>query len=629
MCGIVGAWGFDHARMDAALRLIFHRGPDDLGVLHDGDLCLGMRRLSIIDVAGSNQPIFNEDGSVGIVFNGELYNYHELQRSLVAKGHTLRTAGDTEMIVHLYEEYGPACVHLLRGMFAFAIWDRTRQTLFLARDRLGIKPLYYHWDGQRLAFASEIKALRVWEGVGRRIDTVALEHYLAYRYVPGPRTMYQGILKLQPGHTLLLHDGALRIDQYWAPVVESAYAELTEQDAAHELYRLLDEAVSQHMVADVPLGALLSSGIDSASVVALMSQHSMRPVQTFTVGFGFGQAQDGTSYDETQGARAVAAYFGADHHEVRVGAAAADLLPKLMWHFDEPVADPAALPTFLISRFARRSVTVALSGEGADELLGGYPRYYWATRAQRLQEVLPTGLATALTRGLEGVIRAPERRRRLRLLLGPATAAQRHVAWTGGLAAAGAALLPDCAGEPPPQHAYLGTGKKLHDPMRTDMATWLVDDVLMKADKMSMAASLELRVPFLDHRLVEFVTSLPEAFKRPMPTTKPLLRRAMRPLLPAAVLQTRKNAFRVPIAEWLRGELRGMVQERVLDVNAAGDHGLFDRVAVRGLWQEHQTQRQDHALGLWSLLCFEVWYDAVFRRPEHQELDGPLWQEAL
>ncbi len=624
MCGIVGFHGFERPLVRDALAQLVHRGPDDDGVYADGPICLGMRRLSIIDVAGSQQPIFNEDRSLAIVFNGEIYNYQELQRSLAAKGHSFRTHGDTEMIVHLYEEYGPACVHLLRGMFAFAIWNTRDGSLFLARDRLGIKPLYYHWDGRRLAFASEIKALRVVPGIGRALDPGAIDGYLAYRYVPGPRTMYQDILKLQPGHTLILRDGELNVARYWAPALGNAYAELSRDEAAHEIYRLLDEAVRLHMIADVPLGVLLSSGIDSASLLGLMSQHSTRPVQAFTVGFNYAHTQDGGDYDETAQARAIAAHFGADYHEIHVTSSVVDLLPKLMWHFDQPVADPAALPTFQISEFARRSVTVALSGEGADELLGGYPRYYWATHAQRLQNILPPVLSRALVGAAAGLpfARSPERQRQLRLLLEPQSPVARHVAWTRGAGAAQrAALLSVRSPEPLAYGRYIGAGTSVHDLMRADLAVWLVDDVLTKADRMSMAASLELRVPFLDHRIVEFATALPEAFKQPFPRTKPLLRQAMRPLLPESVLGTRKRAFSVPIAEWLRGDLRAMAADQLL--SPAHDHGLFDRAQIRHLWDEHLSASRNHAVVLWTLLCFETWYDEVFLRPERIDFRLP------
>jgi len=634
LCGIVGFHGFERPTVQEALTRIVHRGPDDDGVFVDGPVCLGMRRLSIIDVVGSKQPIFNEDGALAIVFNGEIYNFQELRRSLVDKGHHFKTEGDTEMIVHLFEEYGTACVRLLRGMFTFAIWNRRDQSLFVARDRIGIKPLYYAWDGRRLAFASEIKALRVVPGIGREIDPAAVGQYLAYRYVPGPRTMYRDIVKLQPGHTLTLRDGELNVAQYWAPTLGNAYVELTRDEAAGELYRLLDESVKLHMIADVPLGVLLSSGIDSAAMLGLMSRHSARPVQTFTVGFDYARAHDGVDYDETVPARAIAAHFGADHHEVHVDASVAELLPRLMWHFDEPVADPAALPTFQISEFARRSVTVALSGEGADELLGGYPRYYWATNAQRLQNVLPATLARGLVAAQAAVVRSSARRQQLRLLLEPMSPAARHVAWTkGATSSQRAALLRTPATEPLAYDALLDAGTSVHDMMRADLHAWLVDEILMKADKMSMAASLELRVPFLDHHIVEFATALPESLKLPFPQTKPLLRRAMRPLLPESALRRRKHAFSVPIAEWLRcGGLREVAAGRLLD--PAHEHGLFDRAAVRRLWDEHQSGRQDHAVVLWTLLCFETWYDEVFLRPERADFDctathaAPLLREA-
>jgi asparagine synthase (glutamine-hydrolysing) len=616
MCGIAGFLGFDTSYLEQALALLTHRGPDDRGRLASGPLEMGMTRLSVIDVGGSKQPIFNEDGSLALIFNGEIYNYQELHDRLGRAGHRLQTDGDTETIVHLYEEYGPACVHMLRGMFAFAIWDRPRQSLLLARDRLGIKPLYYSWDGQHLAFASEIKALRVCPSIGRAIDPVALEHYLGCQYVPGPRTMYAGIFKLQPGHYLHVRQGQCTVKQYWAPVIEPAVKDWSRHDMAGELYRLLSSAVRSHMVADVPLGGLLSGGIDSATIVGLMATYSSRRVQTFTVGFNSASGKAGAWADETEQARAVAHFFDTDHHHICVDASAASLLPGLMWHFDEPVADPAALPTYLLSRFARNSITVALSGEGADEFLGGYPRYAWATRAQRLQQRVPAPVGSMAYQALRLFVRDPDLRRRIGLIVTPMSPIQRHVAWTGGLTAPQRAdLLAKRRVTELPHADHLGDGLCASDLMRADVATWLVDDVLMKSDKMSMAASLELRVPFLDHPLVEFVTSLPEALKQPAPQTKPLLREAMKPLLPPAALHARKRAFHVPVADWLRTDLASLALERLVSPPAASDHGLFDRSAVWRLWTAHRSGREDHAAILWSLLCFEIWYQEVFLQP--------------
>jgi asparagine synthase (glutamine-hydrolysing) len=553
---------------------------------------------------------------MAVIFNGEIYNYQALRDLLRRAGHHLRTSGDTETIVHLYEEYGPACVHVLRGMFAFALWDLQRQTLFIARDRLGIKPLYYSWDGTRLAFASEIKALRVCPALGRSLDPVALDQYLACQYVPGPRTMYEGIAKLQPGHSLLARPGACTVERYWSPVIASPAKHASRQEMAHELYRLLDDAVKCHLVADVPLGGLLSGGIDSASIVGLMAAHSSRRVRTFTVGFANAGSSGSRRLDETAPARAVAAFFDTEHEQIQVDATAVDLLPGMMWHCDEPVADPAVLPTYLISRFARNSITVALSGEGADEFLGGYPRYTWATRAQRVQALLPAPLPALTYQALCLIARDPARRRRLALLLAPMSPVERHIAWTGGLSATGRAGILDKQAVADLPHAwYLGPGIQVSDLMRADVATWLADDVLMKSDKMSMAAGLELRVPFLDHPLVEFVASLPESLKQPVPQTKPLLRHAMQPLLPPAALHARKHAFHVPVAAWLRRDLTSLAIDRLLSPSGSAEHGLFDRAFIRRLWTTHSAGRADHATVLWTLLCFEIWYQEVFLQP--------------
>ncbi len=615
LCGIVGTYNRQELDLRAALRLIAHRGPDDEGTYGDGPVQLGMRRLNIIDLAGSRQPLSNEDGSVVIVFNGEIYNYQELRASLRARGHTLRTDGDTETIVHLYEEYGPACVHLLRGMFAFIIWDRRRDRLFAARDRMGKKPLYYHWDEGKLALASEIKSLRLIPGVGRAIDPTALALYLAHRYVPGPRTIYEGVSCLPAGHTLTLEGGRLQVERYWETVMADAYDMDTLEEAADGLSRLLDESVRLRMIADVPLGALLSGGIDSAAIVALMARHSPRPVQTFTVGFEGARRDDGWGYDETKDARALASYFGTDHHELHVSADAVGLLPRLMWHFDEPVADPAALPTFLISEFARRSVTVALSGEGADELLGGYPRYAWASRAQRAGAFVPPPLARLAVSSLTSSPRLHRLHRPASLMLTPLSPEERYVTWTGGATLAQRlALLTTRTRYESPWAEAAGTGTSIDDLMRADIATWLVDDVLMKVDKMSMAASLELRAPFLDQNIVAYVASLPTRFKKPNPATKPLLRLAMRGVLPEETRRRRKHAFAVPVGEWLRDALAEMAADYLFPASHE-DHGLLDRAVLRALYDDHREGRADHAVVLWTVLCFEVWHREVFLQP--------------
>jgi asparagine synthase (glutamine-hydrolysing) len=574
-----------------------------------------MRRLAIIDLAGSRQPLWNEDRSVLTILNGEVYNYRPLRAFLEKHGHSFGTAGDAETVVHLYEEYGDAGVHLLRGMFAYAVWDRSRRRLLLARDRLGIKPLYYAQAGPTLAFASEVRALLAVPGVARDLDPDALAQYLALQYVPGPATILRGVRKLPPGHCLSWQDGRVEVRPYWDLVFDAGERRLDEATAAEELRGLLEESIALHQVSDVPLGVLLSGGIDSAAVTALLSRVSRR-VKTFTVGFDVGGPRG-----ELAEARAVARHLETEHHEVVMGPGLADALPGIVRMQDEPVGDPAAIPTFYVCRFAARTVKVVLTGEGGDELLGGYPRYGWLRLGERLRGW--PGLTPAagwLLRALPGRARDSRVLLRVSVLAGEAPLQDRHLAWVATMTDDVLRELGGRAGWSATSGAMReilrrgGAADPVHRLMYLDVKTWLADDVLVKTDRMSMAASIEARVPWLDHRLVEFAASLPASVTVQSLGTKALLRRALRRDLPAAVLGRRKRAFLVPLRHWLGGELRQLLHD-TLTSTAARTRGLLRQDAVARLLREQDTGRRDHSRALWTLVCLELWLRNVLDAP--------------
>ena len=618
MCGIFGVKGsldgVPFERMDEAL---VHRGPDSGGLHVDRGhgVAIGIRRLRIIDLATGEQPIHNEDETVWVVFNGEIYNYRELRSLLESKGHRFYTRSDTETIVHLYEEYGAACVQLLRGMFGFALWDVQRRRLLLARDRLGVKPLYY-WQGTgQLVFASEIKAILEHPAVPRAVDREALVSYLALQYVPHPRTMFEGIAKLSPGHVLIADETGVVVERYWAPVFADVPRRLDDGVVAEECERLLQESISLRLVADVPVGALLSGGVDSSLVVALMARASPGRIKTFTVGF-----EEAGDYSELTEARRVAELLGTDHHEeilkpVQVEA----LLPRLIWHLDEPIADQAAIPTYLICGAAAATVRVVLSGEGGDEIFGGYPRYAWFRMASALHDRVPT-LAAGVAAGLQVLTWAPELRRKAELLLGAFSEAERHLQWVGTFRGAdlarvrGPALF-DGAPENPARYRIervleASGADPVHRLMALDLDGWFPDNILAKVDKMSMAHSLEAREPLLDHRLVEMLGTIPSALKVRGLKTKILLKLVAERLLPLAVVHRRKHPFRVPIGPWLRGPLDGLSRELLAPDRLRRD-GYFDAAHVTDLLRAHREGRRDAHRQLWTLLCFQLWH-AIF-----------------
>jgi asparagine synthase (glutamine-hydrolysing) len=636
MCGICGAAytqpGLTLAEdsLKAMMDRLIHRGPDDAGTYRDDHAALGFRRLSIIDVAGGHQPLCNENGSVWTVFNGEIYNFPALRRRLEAKGHTLRSQGDTEVLVHLYEDEGPQMFRLLRGMFALAIWDAPRRTLVLARDRMGQKPLVYRHDGGRLVFASELKALMVLPeaDIPRRLDPVALDHYLSYGYVPHPRTVLAGVCKLPPAHYAVWHDGILAIERYWDPDWNVEHERPFEEDV-EKLRATLGDAVREQMISDVPLGAFLSGGIDSTIIAGLMQRTSSQPVKTFAIGF------PDASYDESRYAELAAQHLGTEHHTFIVEPRAWETLPALAWQFDEPFADSSALPTWYVSRETRSSVTVALTGDAGDELFGGYDRY----RALALTELfhrLPDGprrvLGGTMVRVLPRSARSKSRLRKLERLFEninePAEA--RYQGWMttfdeasrltlysddqlDTLASAASELEDASAADPSALLADAFSAAARRDrvtrAMVADLLTYLPGDLLVKVDLASMAHSLECRGPFLDHRVVELAAAMPLDRKIRLRSgrSKVVLKHAFSDLLPPAIKTRPKMGFGVPISRWFRGELKHELQDVLLDPICM-NRGLFRPEAIRDLIGEHIEGRREHSFRLWALLILELWF---------------------
>ncbi len=597
--------------LEAMARAVVHRGPDGGGAYRDGALGMGMRRLSIIDLETGSQPLANEDGTVWVVFNGEIYNYRELRAELLARGHRFSTASDTEVIVHLYEEMGKRCVRRLRGMFAFAVWDAPRRTLLLARDRLGIKPLYYATTPKGLLFGSELKALLQSPWLSREVDHDGLAAYLRYGYVPDPLTILKGVAKLPPGHTLTVRDGRpAERRRYWEPTAffRDGAAEVDEGEAGEALWQRLTEAVRSHLVSDVPLGAFLSGGVDSTTVVAIMARELGTPVKTFSIGF----REPG--FDEQDYAREVARAFGTEHHELLVEPEDLKVLDDVLAAFDEPFSDSSAIPTYIVSRLARQHVTVALSGDGGDELFAGYDRYLVDQRRHFVGLAGDIGLGSPL-RGLSRLL--PEGmpgKRYLHNLSLP-----RMERYLDAIALfppdrVASLLEPNIGtnGETPFE-PLVRAGAGL-DPLsrlqNLDLQTYLPGDILTKLDRMSMAHSLEARVPLLDHPLVEFACGLPDRLRLRAGETKYLLRRVLKGRVPDIVLTRPKRGFGVPLEIWFSERLPNFFRERLgagtrleeAGLSAAGVRVLLDRYDAR--------HRVDHCGQLWGLLVL----DSALRR---------------
>lgn len=623
MCGITGVVGSlrtDRTTLQAMNDGLAHRGPDGEGFywLPTEAVGLGMRRLAIIDLRSGDQPIFNEDGSVCVVFNGEIYNFPELRADLEARGHRFATHADTEVVVHAYEEYGVDCLDHLWGMFALALWDARTQRLLVARDRLGKKPVVYYVDPATggMAFASELQALFKHPGVPREVDPRAIDDYLTYLYVPSPTTAYRNVNKLPPGHRLIWQAGRVTVERYWEPRF-AAKSRISQADAIDAFGSLFRDAVRRRLMADVPLGAFLSGGMDSSSVVAEMAELSTTPVKTFSIGFGE------RDFDELQYARLVARRFGTDHHEMVVEPHALDVLPTLVRHYGEPYGDSSAIPTYYVAQMTRQHVTVALNGDGGDELLAGYERH-WAARIAARYDAIPSFVRHGLIRPLIPLVPEPRQRRSLvRRAKRFMTAAHlpvldRYLHWVGAYTPAQKAAL--YTAEFREQLAGNDAGRWLRETLsreprldavdavlRADLLMYLPEDLLAKVDIATMANSLEARSPLLDHRLVELCASLPSDYKLHGRTSKWLLRQVMRDRLPADILHRPKMGFGVPVGEWLRGELRPLLEDTLLSARARA-RGFFEPLAVRALVDEHLSRRADRTAHIWALLMLEMWF---------------------
>jgi asparagine synthase (glutamine-hydrolysing) len=623
MCGITGVFDLREQRAiprDVLARINdmqTHRGPDEAGLYLEPGLGFGHRRLSIIDIAAGQQPLFNEDGSVAVVFNGEIYNFVDLIPELTALGHTFKTRSDTETIVHAWEQWGEDCVHHFRGMFAFALWDRNKQVLFMARDRLGVKPMFYAvTDDGFLVFGSELKTITAWPGFRRQIDDHAVEEYFAYGYVPEPRTIYSTALKMPPGHRLVVKRGQPvgQPSEYW-DVPFKPHTNLSIADAETELIERLREAVKIRMVAEVPLGAFLSGGVDSSAVVAMMAGLTKQPVKTCSIAFS------DPKYDESDFARQVAERYHTDHHVNTVEADDFSLIEELAHLYDEPYADSSAMPTYRVCQLARRDVTVALSGDGGDENFAGYRRYRWHSYEEKMRSMLPVGMRKPLF-GLLGRAYpkadwAPKVFRAKSTF--EAMARDTVEGYFHGVSVMSDSLRAQAFSPEFKRrlngytavevlrrhHARSPAQDTVSQVQYLDMKTYLVGDILTKVDRASMAHALEVRVPFLDHKLMEWVSGLPVDYKLRGGEGKFMLKQALEPYLPHDIMYRRKMGFSIPLAEWFRGPLKSKLNAALTSQRMA-DTGLFDMAFLGRMADEHARGVRDYSAALWSLLMFEA-----------------------
>jgi asparagine synthase (glutamine-hydrolysing) len=608
-----------------------HRGPDDEGIYTDGCVGLGIRRLSVIDLAAGHQPISNEDGTVWIVFNGEIYNHAALRDQLIARGHRFNTHCDTETIVHLYEEHGRDCVRHLRGMFAFAIWDDNQKRLFVARDRLGIKPLYYHLSQTSFTLGSEIKVLLATPDVCPEFRRAVLPEYLAFGYLSGPETFYEGIRKLMPGYWLEVNEhGELRIEQYWDLSIAAERSECDESYYVSNYRDLLERAVSSHLISDVPVGVFLSGGLDSSAVAALMTKVRRAPVKTFSVGYSE------QAYSELPYARLVARHLNSVHHEVLVGRDEFfGTLPSLIWHEDEPIAWPSSVALYFVARLARTHVTVVLTGEGSDETLAGYSRYALTLKNYALDRMYRGLLPGFLRRQLRQLIADfPGIGSRLRRKLAHSFLAKDGNSWTSfyfdncfsafSESEQAGLLNDDLAREFEKGTCYRhvldvwehSSGELLQRLLYTDIKTYLVE-LLMKQDSMSMAASIESRVPFLDHELVEFAIQIPERVQIAGLSGKRILKKAMHGVLPHSIVYREKLGFPTPWSEWLAGPELETIRSLLLESRSV-KRNLFEPTAVDRLFHEHRTRYRDHGDHIWRLLNLELWHRVCLEGDSHE-----------
>ncbi|MBT5021093.1 asparagine synthase (glutamine-hydrolyzing) [Planctomicrobium sp.] len=631
MCGIAGGvWNHESKALSEQtltrmLDSIRHRGPDDSGTYiskpSQATCALGHRRLSIIDLGGGHQPLCNEDGTVWIAFNGEIYNYRELREELLAKGHQFKTDSDTEVIVHLYEDLGEECLQRLQGMFAFAIWDQKQEKLFIARDRIGQKPLYYQFDGERFIFASELKALLQIPGIKREVDHEAIDLYLTYQYVPYPWTILKGFQKLPPGHSLTFSKKQLQVQRYWQPPYEPTEAsplpKLSVDQWKKQLRETLTEAVRLRMRSDVPIGSFLSGGVDSTIISGLMQSLSPHPIHTFSMGFPVKQ------FDERAYAREAAELLGTNHHEFVAEPSALETLSKLIWHYDEPFGDSSAIPTMYLSEVTRKIVTVALSGDGGDELFCGYPRYQgvdMAGKTDRLPMPIRSILAAKIWQKIPSSSRQRSFGRRLKRFISALGQSPelRYLRWIGTF------------DQDSRQQLYTSSFKKslngfdssqfilscyeecpsrdfLTRTTSADVVSYLTCDIMAKVDVASMCYSLEARSPFLDHNVVELAAQIPMELKYKNGLGKQILIETFSDLLPTSIQKRSKMGFGVPIDHWFRKELKPLVEETLLS-DRFYDRGYFNRETIQTMVDAHMSGRWDHSYRMWNLICLEKWH---------------------
>jgi asparagine synthase (glutamine-hydrolysing) len=626
MCGICGVI---HRQKDHPVEfndvkrmcdVIRHRGPDDEGQFVQDNVGIGMRRLSIIDLSTGAQPIFNEDRSLAIVFNGEIYNHDDIRHELLAKGHQFRTKADTEAIIHAYEEWGVDCVEKLNGMFAFAIWDDRKQRLFLARDRIGIKPLYYFQDNDQLVFGSELKSIVQISTVPREIEPKALDTFLTFEYIPSPYSIFKNVFKLPPGHWMIYEDGQAKVRPYWS--LEYQKSELSEKQLLQKFDELLEDSINIRLMSDVPLGAFLSGGLDSSTIVAMMRRRN-ESVKSFSIGF------DDPTYNELPYARAVAEHFNTEHFEEIITPDVAHLTEKILWMLDEPFGDFSVFPTYLVSEMARKNVKVVLSGDGGDELLAGYDTYIAQKVAQRYAK-LPSFLRKGMIEPIVNALPPTNKKKGFinkskRFIEGARLPDHlQHVRWMIFMQSAEKEMLYS-ADFSDSLHGYNSFGfiedyfrrsasdEPLDQQEYVDINSYLVDDILVKVDRMSMANSLEARVPFLDHRFVEFAATLPGSLRLKGKRTKHILKASLERELPNQIINRGKEGFSIPIKNWIKEDLSPMMLESLSEANVK-EKGFFEPKFVNRLVDEHIKGEENHSHRLWALIVFHMWYDLYMKK---------------
>lgn len=621
MCGICGIIDtakapIDKARVTAMARAMAHRGPDDEGIYSAAGVCLGHRRLSIIDLSSAgHQPLSNEDKAIWAVLNGEIYNYKELRGELQKKGHTFHSNSDTEVLVHLYEAQGKECVKSILGMYAFAVWDSKRQSLLLARDRIGKKPLLYSYRDGKLCFASEFRALLESNLVEKKINLQALDYYFTFGYIPAPLTIYANVFKLLPGHILCLEKQQLKTERYWQ-LDFTKKLDICEKEAKEEISRLLTEAVRARLYSDVPLGVFLSGGIDSSLVVGMMAKLCNQKIRTFSIGF------DEAEYDELKYARSIARHFDTDHKEFIVRPKALDVLPALVEHYGEPYADPSCIPTYYLAQMSKQYVSVVLNGDGGDELFAGYDRYQ-AMLYSSFFDNIPLFLRKKIHHIAMSII--PETRaqqsgmRKIKRFFNAIGLPphKRYMQWIGVFddelkeSVYSPDFLKSAANNPSDalfKSALNDTSMHVIDRLlKLDTMTYLPDDLLVKVDIATMSHGLEARSPLLDHRLMEFVAALPVSFKLRGATKKYILKKVAKQFIPWENIYRPKKGFGVPIGEWFRGELKGILLDNVLDRHFL-KIGYFNKKALQGIVTQHMSEKENHSFQLWTLLMFSLWY---------------------